>query len=111
MHREGNPSFKIWPEGNRAEYHSIIYLEPLDRRNQVAIGYDMFTAPTRRAAMEQARDTGLPTASGRVTLVHEIDDEKQAGFLIYAPAYRNVPLTNTVEQLQAALFSFFYSSF
>src|SRR5262245_43610303 len=67
MRRYGNPSFKIWPEGERPEYHSIIYLEPLDRRNQAAIGFDMFTEPTRRAAMEQARDTGLPTASGRVT--------------------------------------------
>src|SRR5260370_37229333 len=96
MHREGNPSFKIWPEGNRAEYHSIIYLEPLDRRNQVAIGYDMFTEPTRRAAMEQARDTGLPAASGRVTLVQEIDAEKQAGFLIYAPGYRHGAFANAV---------------
>ena len=111
MHREGNTSFKIWPEGNRAEYHSIIYLEPLDRRNQVAIGYDMFTDPTRRAAMEQARDTGLPAASGRVTLVQEIDDEKQAGFLIYAPVYRNGALTNTVEQRRAALFGFVYAPF
>src|SRR5260370_41051291 len=109
MHREGNPSFKIWPEGNRAEYHSIIYLEPVDRRNQVAIGYDMFTDRTRRAAMEQARDTGLPTASGRVTLVQEIDAEKQAGFLIYAPVYRNGALTNTLEQRRAALFGFVYA--
>src|SRR5260370_1385784 len=60
LHREGNTSFKIWPEENRDEYRSIIYLEPLDRRNQVAIGYDMFTEPTRRAPMEQPRDTELP---------------------------------------------------
>src|SRR5260370_16049530 len=49
MHREGNTSFKILPEGNRAEYHSIIYLEPVDRRSQVAIGYDMFPYRTHHA--------------------------------------------------------------
>lgn len=47
-------------ELKRAEYHSVIYLEPLDRRNKVAIGFDMFAEPIRRAAMERARDTGTP---------------------------------------------------
>src|SRR6266511_1103655 len=69
MRSGGNANFKIWPEGDRAEYHTIVYLEPVDRRNQVAIGYDMFTEPIRRAAMERARDIGLPVTSGRVTLV------------------------------------------
>src|SRR5690606_15608737 len=63
----GTENFRIWPETPRDEYHTILYLEPLDRRNQVAIGYDMFTHPVRRAAMERARDTGQPAASGRVT--------------------------------------------
>jgi CHASE1-domain containing sensor protein len=67
--QQGFPEFGIWPaEPPRSEYHAIGYLEPLDRRNRAAIGYDMFTEPVRRAAMEQARGTGMPTASGRVTL-------------------------------------------
>ena len=111
MRRGGNATFRIWPEGERAEYYTIIYLEPVNRRNQVAIGYDMFTDPIRRAAMERARDLGLPVASGRVTLVQEIEEPKQAGFLIYAPVYRNGAKTDTVEERRAALIGFVYSPF
>src|SRR5713226_6303766 len=111
MRRAGNATFRIWPEGNRAEYHTIVYLEPVNRRNQAAIGYDMFTEPTRRAAMEHARDTGAPTASGPVTLVQEIEDPKQNGFLIYAPVYRNGARTDTVAERRAALIGFVYAPF
>jgi CHASE1-domain containing sensor protein len=77
------------PAGPRqGEVHMIFYLEPLDRRNLVALGYDMHEEPVRRAAMDQARDSGQPVASGKVTLVQEIDSQKQAGFLIYLPIYR-----------------------
>jgi signal transduction histidine kinase/CheY-like chemotaxis protein len=97
--------------GGRPERHSIVYLEPLDRRNRAALGFDMSTEPTRRAAMERARDTGLPAASGRVTLVQEIGPHRQAGFLVYFPVYRHgVPLT-TVADRRSALLGFVYSPF
>ena len=108
---EGLAGFRIWPEGPRPEYHSIIYLEPLDRRNRQAIGYDMFTEAVRQAAMQRAADTGLPAASGRVTLKQEIDPQKQAGFLIYVPVYRRDAPHSTVEERRAALAGFVYSPF
>jgi CHASE1-domain containing sensor protein len=74
LRSQGLPGARVWPDTPRPEYHAIIYLEPLDRRNRAAIGYDMFSEPVRRAAMERARDTGLPAASGLVTLVQEIDE-------------------------------------
>jgi PAS domain S-box-containing protein len=107
----GFPKFRVWPDHERPEYHSILYLEPMDRRNLAAIGYDMFTEPTRREAMARARDTGAPAASGKVTLVQEIDEQKQAGFLIYLPVYRpGAPLV-TVEDRRRALEGFVYSPF
>lgn len=103
--------YEIRPEGNREQYTSIVYLEPMDRRNQAAIGYDMFSEPVRRLAMERARDTGEAALSGKVTLVQEIDENKQAGFLIYVPVYRkDVPL-NTIEEKRAALLGYVYSPF
>src|SRR6266550_3057478 len=111
MRKAGNPDFKIWPEGDRAEYHTIIYLEPSDRRNQAAIGFDMSTEPVRRAAMERARDTGAATASGRVTLVQEIEEPKQPGFLIYAPVYRNGAKVDTIAERRAELEGFVYAAF
>jgi len=110
--REGGvPGFRIWPDHPRSEFHSIIYLEPMDSRNEAAIGFDMFTEATRRAAMERARDTGQPAASGRVELVQEIDEAKQAGFLLYVPVYRGGETPKTTSERQAMLAGFVYSPF
>ncbi|BAZ37797.1 GAF sensor hybrid histidine kinase [Calothrix sp. NIES-4101] len=111
MQKQGFPNFALRPNTPRSEYHTIIYLEPLDKRNQVAIGYDMFSEATRRAAMKRARDTGLPAASGRVYLVQEIEQHKQAGFLIYLPIYRRDRQIKTVTEKRDALLGFVYSPF
>ena len=88
MRREALPDFVVWPAAERAEYHAVLYLEPLDRRNRAAIGFDMFTEPVRRAAMERARNTAEAAASGKVTLQQDIESDAQSGFLIYLPVYR-----------------------
>ncbi|HKY43440.1 MAG TPA: CHASE domain-containing protein [Pyrinomonadaceae bacterium] len=113
MEREVKEGFGVWPEAPaRDEYTAILYLEPATDANKIAIGFDMFTEPVRRQAMETARDTGKPTASGRVTLVQERGfDPDQLGFLIYAPVYRkNVPLSTEAER-RAALLGYVYSPY
>ena len=102
---------RLWPPGRREEYTSIVYLEPQDERNRAALGYDMFTDPVRRAAMTRARDTGMPAASGRVTLVQEIDLAKQAGFLIYMPVYAQEVATSTVLDRREAIAGYVFSPF
>jgi PAS domain S-box-containing protein len=109
--KAGHPNFKLWPEHAGDESHAIVYLEPNDRRNEVALGYDMFQHPVRREAMEAARDSGQPVASGKVILVQEIDAQQQSGFLMYAPVYRNGAPIDTVEDRRAALLGFVYSPF
>jgi signal transduction histidine kinase len=111
MRDEGEVGFHVWPDSARGEYHAIFYLEPHDRRNEAAIGYDMFTDPTRREAMSRARDAAGPAMSGRVQLVQEIDQRKQAGFLIYVPIYRDGDVPATVEARRAELNGFVYAPF
>lgn len=84
---EGFPGYEVWPAGERAEYAAIAYLEPFTPRNQRAFGFDMYSEATRHAAMERARDSGLPSISGKVRLMLEGPREQQAGFLMYAPFY------------------------
>ncbi|HYG64535.1 MAG TPA: CHASE domain-containing protein [Thermoanaerobaculia bacterium] len=108
---EGLPRFEVWPESPAADRNAIVYLEPLDRRNRVAMGFDMTTDPVRRAAMERARDTGMPVATGKILLVQEIDDRKQPGFLIFLPVYRQGTPVATVAQRRAALEGFVFSPF
>ena len=106
----GRPDFHIWPETPpRDEYHAILFLYPPDARNRAAIGFDMHSEVQRRAAMDHARDTGEATASGRLTLVQEIYEKKQPGFLIFLPIYRDAP--TTVEERRAQLIGFAYSPF
>lgn len=52
----------------------------------------MFSESVRRKAMVRARDTGLPSLSGRVILKQETDTDVQNGFLLYVPVYKKTPL-------------------
>ncbi|ALI98732.1 CHASE domain-containing protein [Rufibacter tibetensis] len=84
---EGYPNFKVHPAGQRTEYSAIIFLEPLSRQNLRAFGFDMFNDPTRREAMEAARDSNLPAMTAKVKLVQEGQKNVQPGLLIYLPVY------------------------
>jgi PAS domain S-box-containing protein len=90
MRSTGRPDFRVWPDTPREVYTSITHLEPYTARNAAAVGFDMWTEPTRRTAMMRALTTRDAAASGRVTLVQEIDPDKQAGFLIYLPVYKRI---------------------
>lgn len=90
---------------------AIVYLEPQDERNKQALGFDMASEPVRRDAMERARDHGVAAMSGRVTLVQEIDESRQPGFLMYVPVYQRDSVTGTVAERRAALLGYVYSPF
>jgi signal transduction histidine kinase/CHASE1-domain containing sensor protein len=105
----GRPEYRVWPEGLRPLYSSIIWLEPLDWRNQRAIGFDMFSEPIRRAAMERARDEAMVAASGRVELVQEVGVDRQWGFLMYLPVYARPP--TSMEERTSLLRGWVYMPF
>jgi PAS domain S-box-containing protein len=116
MKAEGQKDFQVHPlDPPREEYHTIMYLEPDNPLNAAAIGFDMFSEPTRRAAMELARDTGQPATSGIVTLVQEraVDDpgKRQVGFLIYVPVYYLGGLPTEPATRQVMLAGFIYAPF
>lgn len=139
MRREGAPDFRLWnnseslspslqslqsfprlspspqpsasPAAN-SERQAVIFLEPPDQRNRAGLGFDMFTVPTRRAAMERARDTGSPAATERVILFQKIDPEaQQPGFVIYAPVYEKGYATTNEAERREALRGFIFSPF
>lgn len=92
MRRRGLPDFRVWPEHPRDLFTTIVYLQPLDARNRAALGYDMFTEPTRMEAMARALATDDLALSGMVELVQEIDESsKQPGFLIFLPVGQDDP--------------------
>lgn len=111
VRKEGYPDYNIRPTTDREIYTSIVFLEPFEGRNLRAFGYDMFSEPIRRKAMEQARDNDIVSLSGKVILVQETEKDIQAGTLMYAPYYeRGMPI-NTIEQRRAAIRGWVYSPY
>lgn len=111
MSGKSYPIYTIRPEGQRNFYTSILYLEPFSSRNLRAFGYDMYSEPVRRLAMERARDSGNVSISGKVRLVQETGKNEQAGFLMYLPIYRNGAPHSTVIERRANIIGWAYEAF
>jgi two-component sensor histidine kinase len=83
------PDYSVHPApGNGREVIvPIVQIRPIDADNAPAIGYDMYSEPVRREAMELSASLGQPVASGRVHLVQDQDKSVASGFLIYMPVF------------------------
>lgn len=104
MRSRGNERYQVWPEGVRDGYSSIVMLEPADWRNMRAYGYDMYSEPVRREAMERAVQTGQAALSGKTVLVQETESDVQAGVLIYSPVFASgTPLATDGERRRTLL--------
>jgi PAS domain S-box-containing protein len=89
----GYPNFRITardaagniiPAPDTDEYYPVYYIEPTDR-NFLALGYDLGSNPLRLAALQEARRTGVPTATRPIRLVQ--DGMHMLGFIVYLPVY------------------------
>lgn len=79
---ERDGSGRLIAAGSRSSYVPVTYVEPLVG-NEVAVGFDLASDPTRRQALEKADRQGMALASGRIVLVQESED--QYGFLVFLP--------------------------
>ena len=89
----GMKGFEIWqndaqgkrvPATGRDVYYPVFQVAPL-AGNELSLGFDRGSEPLRRAALEEAIRTGLPTATDPITLVQETGTQK--GMLIYRPVF------------------------
>ena len=101
---EGYPDFQITEQdghgqmvraARRPEYLVVSYIEPYVG-NERALGFDVASTPDRLEAWRQARDTGQPTATGRLMLVQETGH--QFGLLVFLPIYDHRLPHATVEE-------------
>ncbi len=90
---QGLPGFEIWqndaqgkrePVTERDCYYPVFYTAPL-AKNIPALGLDLGSEPTRRAAVLAAAATGLTTATDPIKLVQE--NGKQISLLMLRPVY------------------------
>ncbi len=82
----GMPKVHPAPSPDQAQLVPVTYLLPDTERNRRALGFDMYSEETRRAAMDKSERTVRPTASGRVVLVQE-GNRPSPGFIIYMPVF------------------------
>lgn len=99
---EGQPGLEIKPPlAPDTTDMQIITFEKRVEGSRSAVGLDVGRSPDRRAALDAARDTGLPQITGSVHLLK--DEGAGNSFVIYVPVFhRNMPLT-TVSERRAAL--------
>ncbi|MEG3191206.1 CHASE domain-containing protein [Lysobacter sp. D1-1-M9] len=84
----GYGMLEVAPRGVRPHYGPILFLEPRSMENLSAMGYDMYSEPTRHAAMKASLESGLPRLSGAVHLVQDGVHRSTTGLLLYLPVYR-----------------------
>ena len=111
VRRNGFPDYDIKPKADRDMHAPAVYIEPLYGSNLRALGYDMYSEPQRRAAMDRARDTAMPAMSGKVILIQETGAKVQSGFLLYLPVYRNGVPTGTTQERRDNLIGWIYAPF
>ncbi|EIC20757.1 bifunctional diguanylate cyclase/phosphodiesterase [Thiorhodovibrio frisius] len=109
VHREGFPQFQIHPEGERAFYAAVLYIERFSGRNLRDFGYDMGSEPQRWEAATRARDQATAALSARVTLKQEDATDIQPGFVLFLPVYRADAPHDSVAERRANLLGWVYS--
>ena len=95
---QGNLQYRIWPEGERAEYSLITHIEPADRLNQLVLGVDVGTMAAEVQALERARDTGELALTAAVPLRQFEGTSQPLGMVLYLPLYQGGTLPETVPQ-------------
>jgi signal transduction histidine kinase len=112
VQREGYADFRVMerdaqgrlrPAARRDEYVVVTYIESY-AGNEVALGYDIGSDASRRAAIERAHESGATVATGRIRLVQEPGE--QWGILLLQPVYRDSEALNDAESRRRALQGF-----
>lgn len=89
-------------DGQRAR---LTYIAP-SSANQGRIGYDLYSDPLRRTALDAARDSGQPRASVPLALISDNDDQLPS-IMIALPLYQNSDISpSTIAARRASLSGF-----
>ena len=108
---EGFPTYAIRPAGERPVYTSAIFFAPPSAAELSTIGSDYFAEPSRRAALEQARDTASVAVSNKIALPGEDAREVQPGFRMVWPVYRNGAPLDTVQERRDNIAGWIFAAF
>jgi signal transduction histidine kinase len=111
---EGLPRLRpdLKPDGERPAYFPLDFMAPSNEANRRRVNQDVYADPAHRRAMDSARDSGSPRATGTVNVLTEpspnssADLALQPGFAVYLPIYQKGEPLGTVAERRRALRGF-----
>ncbi|MGB1235261.1 MAG: CHASE domain-containing protein [Planktomarina sp.] len=100
------PGYTIKPDGPRDLYAPLLYVEPMNPMTEQALGFDIYSEPNRRAAIDAAISTGNPTMTAKIQLISENPsngaETVQAGTIVILPVFTNdLPTLSPTARLAA----------
>ncbi len=104
---DGLPQFVAQRTSDAPFLDIVTHIEPLER-NTSALGLDISSGNTRKAAAALAARTGQPIVTNRIRVIE--GDRKLPGALLLLPVYRRNEKTDTEEARLAALRGWVYAS-
>jgi signal transduction histidine kinase len=100
------------PGGERRAYFPLDFIAPSNEANRREVNQDVYADPAHRSAMDAARDSGSPRATGTVNVLTNVGPNSSAdlalrpGFAVYLPIYREGEPQGTVAERRRALRGF-----
>ncbi|HQF39080.1 MAG TPA: PAS domain S-box protein [Opitutaceae bacterium] len=76
------------PVGDREAYYPVLFTEPREG-NEAAVGFDLGSEAVRRAALAEAAQTGLCSATDAITLIQDAAAPRQS-ILVQYPVWRTL---------------------
>lgn len=110
VRRKGFPAYAIRPEGRRDIHTPTVYIEPFAGLNLESFGFDNHVDPARRAAMEQARDSGEMALSGRVQIA-KTEGHADVNFRMYLPVYKGGMPHDTLAERRTSITGWVYARY
>lgn len=108
---EGFSDYTVWPEENREVYAPIVFVEPFNKDNQYKLGFDTFTNPIFRKAMQHARDTGEASLSDAVEMSVEGKENFYKGFYLFIPVYEGKTVPFSEKERKEKIEGYVYCTF
>jgi signal transduction histidine kinase len=93
------PLFTIHPQRRSSTYAPVLFVEPQEKWAHT-LGYDLNSIPIHLKSLDEARDSGLISASG--TPVQPMQDPRNLGLGLRLPIYTAGAPVNTIAQRRAA---------
>ena len=98
-------------QGRRDFYAPITLIESSINSHLTTPGFDTWTHPTTRAAMERARDSNDVAVTAQLDFIQRSNPPQEHAIAMFLPIYRQSAPLNALEDRRAALLGWVYAPF